>query len=80
MHFYTYRRVPPFGLYMEKIVDVKFFGNFKKHFQKWPNQDLSNIERNKDMKNQHIRGIPCGLAYNNQSGGIDLIPHACMAM
>jgi len=23
MHFYTYRRIP-FGLYMEKIVDVKF--------------------------------------------------------
>ena len=40
------------------VVDVKFFGNFKKKFQKWPTQDLSNIERNKVMKNQPIQGIP----------------------
>ena len=48
---------PPFGLYVEKIVDVKFFGFFKKKSQKWPTQDLSNIERNKVMKNQPIWGI-----------------------
>ena len=59
---------------MEKIVDVKFFGNFKKKSQKWPTQDLSNIERNKVMKNQPIQGIPRGLAYNNQPGGVDLTP------
>ena len=59
---------------MEKIVDVKFFGSFKKKSQKWPTQDLSNIERNKVMKNQPIWGIPRGLAYNNQSGGIFLTP------
>ena len=40
---------PPFGLCMEKIFDVKFFGIFKKKSQKWPTQDLSNIERNKVM-------------------------------
>ena len=62
---------------MEKIVDVKFFGNFKKKSQKWPIQDLSNIERNKVMKNQSIRGIPQGLAYNNQPGGVDLTPPPC---
>ena len=60
---------PPFGLYMEKIANVKFIGIFKKKSQKWPTQDLSNIERNKVMKNQPIRGIPRGLAYNNQPGG-----------
>jgi len=54
---------------MEKIVDVKFFGNFKKKSQKWPTQDLSNIERNKVMKNQPICGIPRGLASDNQPGG-----------
>jgi len=59
---------------MEKIVDVKFFGNFKKKSQKWPTQDLSNIDRNKVMKNQPIQGIPQGLVYDNPSGGIDLIP------
>ena len=59
---------------MEKIVDAKFFGNFKKKFQKQPTQDLSNIERNKVMKNQPIRGIPRGLAYNKQPGGVDLTP------
>ena len=48
---------PPFGFYVEKIVDVNFFGNFKKKSQKWPTQDLSNIERNKVMKNQPIKGI-----------------------
>ena len=73
MHFYTYRRVP-FGLYVEKSVDVKFFGNFKKKSQKWPTQDVSNIERNKVIKNQPIWGIPRGLAYHNQSGGVDLTP------
>ena len=65
---------PPFGLCMEKIFDVKFFGIFKKKSQKWPTQDLSNIERNKVMKNQFIRGIPRGLAYDNQPGGVDLTP------
>ena len=42
--------VSPFGLYVEKIVDVKFFGNFKKKSQKWPTQDLSNIEGTKSWK------------------------------
>ena len=70
--FYTYRRVPPFGLYVEKILDIKFFGNFKKKSPKGPSQDLSNIERNKVMKNQPIWGIPQGLAYDNQSGGVCL--------
>ena len=73
MHW-TYRRVPPFGLYVEKIVDVKFFGFFKKKSQKWPTQDLSNIERNKVMKNQPIWGIPRGLASDNQPGGVFLTP------
>ena len=77
MHLYTYRRVPPFGLYVEKIVDVNFFGIFYKKSQKWPNQDVSNIERNKVMKNHPIWGIPQGLGYNNQSGGeVFLTPHA----
>ena len=49
---------PPFGLFVKKIVDANFFGNFKNKFQKWPTQDLSNIERNKVMKNQPIWGIP----------------------
>ena len=48
----------PFGLYVEKIVDVKFFGNFKKKSQKWTTQELSNIARNKVMKNQPIQGVP----------------------
>ena len=61
---------PPFGFYVEKIFDVKFFGNFKKKSQKWPTQDLSNIERNKDMKNQPILFILRGLAHNNQPGGL----------
>ena len=56
--FLHVQKGPPFGLYMEKIVDVKFFGIFKKKSQKWPTQDLSNIERNKVKKNQHILGIP----------------------
>ena len=73
MHFYIYgKKGPPFGLYVEKIVDVKSFGNFKKKSQKWPTQDLSSIERNKVMKNQPIWGIPRGLAYDNQPGGVDL--------
>ena len=76
MHLYTHRRIP-FGLYVEKIVDVKFFGNFKKKSQKWPTQDLYNIERNKVMKNQSIRGIPQGLASDNQPGGINLTPPPC---
>ena len=59
---------------MEKIDDANFSGNFNKKFQKWPTQDLSNIERNKVMKNQPIQGIPQGLVYDNPSGGIDLIP------
>ena len=56
MHFYTHRR--PFGLYVEKIVEVKFFENFKKKSKKWPTKDLSNIERNKVIKNQPIWSIP----------------------
>ena len=52
-----YKRVPS-GLYEEKIVDGKLFGNFKRKTPNWPNQDLSNKEqRNKVMKNQHIQGI-----------------------
>ena len=54
---------PPFGLYVEKIVNVKFFGNFKKKSHKWPTQDLSNIERNKVMKNRPTQGIPRRLVY-----------------
>ena len=57
---------PSFGLYVEKIVDVKFSWNFKKKYQKWPTQDTSNIETNKVMKNQPIQGIPWGLVYDNQ--------------
>ena len=62
---------------MEKIVDEKFLGNFKTKSQKWANKDLSNIERNKDMKNQPIWAIPRGLTYNNQPGGFffDPLPH-----
>ena len=62
------------GLYVEKSVDVKFFGNFKKKSQKWLTQDVSNTEKNKVIKNQPIWGIPRGLAYHNQSGGVDLTP------
>ena len=51
-------RTYAFGLYVKKIGDVRFFGNFKKKSQKWPTQDLYNIERNKVMKNQPIHGIP----------------------
>ena len=65
---------------MEKIVDVKFFGFFKKKSQKWRTQDLSNIERNKVMKNQPIWGIPRGLAYDNQPGGVDLTPPCRMGL
>ena len=66
-----HRRVPPFGLYVKKIVNLKFFGNSKKKkSQKWTTQELSNIARNKVMKNQPIQGIPGGLLYDNQSGGI----------
>merc|ERR1712079_651596 len=60
---------PPFGLYVEKIVVENFFGNFNKKSQKWPTQDLSNIERNKVMKNQPIWGIPQGFVYDNQPVG-----------
>ena len=77
MHFQTYRRAPPFGFYVKKIVNVKFFGNSKKKSQKWTTQELSNIARNKVMKNQPIQGIPGGLLYDNQSGGIVLIPPPC---
>ena len=37
-------------------------------------QDLFNIEKNKVLKNHPIWGIPRGLAYNNQQGGVDLTP------
>ena len=59
---------------MKKIINVNIFKIFKKKSQKWPTQDLSNIERNKVMKNQPIRGIPRGLAYDNQPGGVFLTP------
>ena len=59
---------------MEKILNVKCFGNLNKKSQKWPPQDLSNIERNKVMKNQPIQGILWRLVHNNQPGGIVLIP------
>ena len=49
---------PPFGFCMKKIVNVKIFEIFKKKPKKWPTQDLSNIEKNKVMKNQHIPSIP----------------------
>ena len=52
----------------------KIFGFFKKKSKKWPTQDLSNIERNKVMKNQPIWSIPWGLAYNNQ---VFLTPPPC---
>ena len=65
----------PLGIIYGKMVYVKFFGFFKKKSQKWPSQDLSNIERNKVMKNQPIRSIPLGLAYDNQPGGVNLTPH-----
>ena len=54
---------------MEKIVDINFFGNFKKKSQKCPTQDVSNIERNKVMKNQSIWGIQPQLLSDNQPGG-----------
>ena len=62
---------------VKKIVDVKFFGNFKKKSQKWPSQDLSDIKRNKVMKNQPIWDISWGLVYNNQPGGVFLTPLPC---
>ena len=73
--FLHVQKGPPFGLYKEKIVDVKLFGNFNKKSHKWPTQDLSNIERHKVTKNQPVWGIPRGLAYDNQSGGVFLTPH-----
>ena len=53
-------------LYVKKIVDVKFFGNFKKKSQKWTTRELFNIARNKVTKNQPIQGIPRGLLYDIQ--------------
>ena len=55
--FLDVQKGPPFGFYVKKIVNVKIFEIFKKKPQKWPTQDLSNIERNKVMKNQPIQGI-----------------------
>ena len=72
--FLHVQKGPPFGLYVEKIVDVNFFGNFKKKSLKWLTQGLSNIESNKVMKNQPIWGIPRGLASDNQPGGVNLTP------
>ena len=63
---FTHVEGSPIWIVCWKIVDVKFFGNFKKKSQKWSNKDLSNVERNKVMKNQPIQGIPWGLLYNNQ--------------
>ena len=40
----------PLWIVSGKIVNVKFFGNFKKKPKKWPTQDLSNIERNKVIR------------------------------
>ena len=65
----------PLWIVCGKIVDVKFFENFKKKSKKWPIQDLFDIERNKLMKNQPIWGIR--LAYDNQSGGVFLTPLPC---
>ena len=58
-----FRRIEgsPFGLYVKKIVDVKFFGYFNKKSQERTTQELSNIARNKVMKNQPIQGIPRGI-------------------
>ena len=69
MHFYTYRRVPPLDFVGKKIINVKIFEIFKKKPQKWPTQDLSNVEMNKVMKNQPIHGILWRLAHINQPGG-----------
>ena len=55
--FLDVQKGPPFGVLMKKIINVNIFKIFKKKSQKWPTQDLSNIERNKVMKNQPIRGI-----------------------
>ena len=65
------------GVYVEKIVDVNILGNFKRKATNWPNQELSNIERNKVMKNQPIWGIPRGLASDNQPGGSFCPPPPC---
>ena len=68
MHFYTYRRVP-LWIVCGQNCRRKNFWKFQKEIPKKPTQDLSNIERNKVMKNQLIWDIPQGLAYNNQPGG-----------
>ena len=52
----------------------KIFWKFQKEMPKMAYQELSNIERNKVMKNQPIRCVPRGLAYHNQPGGFDLTP------
>ena len=72
--FLHVQKGPPFGFCMKKIVNVKSFEIFKQNPQKLPTQDLSNVERNKAMKNQLIQGILWRLVHNNQPGGIVLIP------
>ena len=62
---------------MKIIVNIKIFEIFKRKPKKWPTQDLSNVERNKVMKNQPIQGILWRLVHNNQPGGIVLIPSPC---
>jgi len=42
----------------KKYSYIKVFEIFKKKSQKWPNLELSKIEKNIVMKNQPILGIP----------------------
>ena len=44
--------------YPKKSKNSTFKLFFKKQSQKWPTRDVSNIERNKVIKNQPIWGIP----------------------
>ena len=64
------RRVPPLDCMWKKLSTQIFLETSKNNSK----NGLSNFERNKVMKNQPIRGIPRGLAYNNQAGGVDLTP------
>ena len=41
------KKGPPFGLYVEKIVNVKFFGNFKPKTKNRPKYDLSILNGSK---------------------------------
>ena len=62
--------------YLINMAD-KFFSNQPQLKGTVTTQDLSNIERNKVMKNQPIWIIPRGLAYNNQPGGVKSTPPPC---